>query len=474
MGNFSVPKPLVPVQSLFQPSNPPKPWTKSFYVCGHCKAIWAVASNPKDLINNQTPTPPGMKEALAPEATLDDLMQPLFAWAPIDEMTEHALWEIDYEPQELFDRLVEAWRHPACDVARQADILRQLTRLVRPNNSFHAERQQTRGWLLDDFRGFQVELTELEHVIGDPQGSWAPVRRYAQENLADLQSIRKHTNLLRGSEPPPIEPPPKEAPEPETRQLPFHATGAAPKAGLPGPMAVGVVNRMGHLLRHPLRFVPGVLFGWFFVERVGAQLSTDSRPLAMGFLFLVALVFPGAVVASNSGITSFPWWRVLWRRLSAMADYAMVGLGLALAVIAIVAFASLAGVDAVIWGPDVIGGITAGVSLLLLTRIWPFVVIPYMQAPEVDIPDPRSPGYWRHQAVWTAWKLTQPNGTFRRFTLPWMLAFGAAILATTAATSIGGAVGRSLVLYPIVLPALTALTWALVEQMAGGSHKGNS
>ena len=94
-----------------------------------------------------------------------------------------------------------------------------------------------------------------------------------------------------------------------------------------------------------------------------------------------------------------------------------------------------------------------------------------MQAPEADIPDPRSPGAWRHGSVCTTWKLTRTPGTFRHFTLPWMLALMASIAATVAATHLGGTAARSLLLYPVVLPGMTALTWVLGERMTSAAHR---
>lgn len=136
-------------------------WTKSFLACQSCDAIWAVSYNPKDMIYILTATPNGMVNALLPDASLDDLMAPLFAWAPVDEMTEHALWEMDYNPQNLYDKLVAAWRSSRIDTARRADILRQLGRLLTCQNQHHKKRRQKTGWLLVDDRDFTQDLEKF-------------------------------------------------------------------------------------------------------------------------------------------------------------------------------------------------------------------------------------------------------------------------------------------------------------------------
>lgn len=61
--------------------------------------------------------------------------------------------------------------------------------------------------------------------------------------------------------------------------------------------------------------------------------------------------------------------------------------------------------------------------------------------------------------------MTRHPGTLRHQTIPWFLALGAGVALATVATQLGGATGRSLVLYPIVLPVLAAFSWALIEPM---------
>lgn len=466
---------LQPMEVLYGTEDPGKPWTQCFRFCGRCEAIWAMSFNPKDGTYVQTPTPSGMKAALSPDASLADLMEPLFAWAPVDEMTERGLWEITYAPQELFDRLVAAWRHPEVDVARQSDILRQLARLVNGNNPRHVERRKKMGWLLEDFRGFEGELNTLEALMVDPEGVWSPTRYYSEQYLTSLQRSRVRPEVVKGA----VVPLAKE----EVKAGSTKSLGNFGEKGLLEPEVESPVNerevlealraatsmspfeRTRQLLRHPWRFGPGVLFAWVLVERVGAQVGPENRPPVMGFFFLMALVFPAVVVARSAGATSLPWWLLVWRRLSVVADYAMVGLGMAVLVFAVAGLLTAIGISSVLSGEGVARLVIGAVAFVGLLRLWPFVIVPYMQAPEADQSDPSSSGFWKKSSVSVAWKLTRRAGTFRRFTLPWFLAVGAGILVVSGATSLGGVIGRSLVLYPIVLPCLTAFTWTLVERI---------
>ncbi len=220
------------------------------------------------------------------------------------------------------------------------------------------------------------------------------------------------------------------------------------------------------LSKKPTRFLPDTLFAWLMVERIGSQLMPQQRPAVMGFFFLMALIFPGVAVARNAGRTRLPMWQGLWRRVSVIADYLMAVLLIAIMVFTAAAVASLLGVNEALSQPGVTR-ITIGAStLLVLLRLWPFFVLPYMQAPEHDTSDTRSPGFWKKPAISTAWVLARPRGTILRATLPWFVVTTVGILATLVATQTGGPIGRSLVLYPIIIPVLTAYTWALVESRA--------
>lgn len=457
---------LAPISTVFESSGLMKPWTKPFHVCVKCDAIWAVSFNPKDITYVQTRTPAKMKSALSPDATLEDLMVPLFAWAPVDEMTEYGLGEIDYDPQELFDRLVAAWRHPEIEVARQSDILRQLTRLSTAHNPIHAKQREAVGWLIEDFRGFEVELAELERVMPDPQGPWAPTRGFAERDLADLQRLRSQSNVLRGAEPPSLRSPPINA---LSQTCPPPSTAVEPPPAAIGivdeTVDVGVVERTRQLLRHPLEFGPGVLFAWLFVERIGSQVGPSSQPAVIGFFFAMALVFPGVVVARTAGATDMPWWLAVWRRVSVVADYLMFALIVFVIVLGAAGLATVAGIQARIAESDTAVLLISATTALVLIRLWPFMIVPYFQPIEADVPDTQAIGFWKHSAISTAWKLTRSKGTFRLQTLPWLAATLTAVALTVGATYWGGVVGRSLVLYPIVLPAMTAFTWALVEQL---------
>jgi hypothetical protein len=436
-------------------------WTRSFYACRECDAIWLLAFSPKELIYEQHPTPLGMSRALRPEATLDDVMRLLFAPQPVGGAVEEALWQLASEPQELWDRLLAAWRHPEVGVARRARILRQFGRLLRPENPHHRELMRRRGWLLDDLRGITTDLAELDSEMARENSPWRAFPD-APQDLATLRSRMAADGVLpreAGARPEPRCAPTPSPVEPAGRTL----TGQEPPAMQDHPQAAGsIATRTLQLLRPYWNYLPAILLGWLLVERVGGAVPEGHRWTVQGFFLSFVLVATGAGVTASARITGVGFWRTFLHRLSVIGEFLYVAV---LAFLAVLVYVALAmpfdpGLDHR-WHR--LG--MAAVALVPMTRLWPFWMIPFMQPVERDLKSAKSMGNYRRPALATAWRMTRHPGTLRQRTIPWFLALGAAVALTTVATQLGGATGRSLVLYPIVLPLLAAFSWALIEPM---------
>jgi len=393
-------------------------------------------------------------------------MGPLFAPAPVGSAAEEALWEIDYEPQELWDRLVDTWRRPGVERSRKAILLRQLGRLLRPANPHHRARMHQRGFLLHDLRGFDADLEGLEAELAREDGPWRAFPHAAQD-LATLRSrIAAEGVLPRESdgEREPAPPPP----EPPARPAGVTLAGLPPGAEWEGPEweqdteAESLGARTLELLRPWWNYLPAILLGWLMVELTGGRAPDGQRGMLQVFFLLFVLVATGAGATASAGISEVGLARTLLHRLSVIGEFLYLGL---LAFLMVLGYVALAmpfdpGLD----HPWHRFGIAVA-ALLPLARLWPFWMIPFMQPVERDLKRVESLGNYRRPAMATAWRMTREPGTLRTRTLPWLLAFGAALAMTALATHLGGAAGRSLVLYPLVLPTLAAFTWALIEPM---------
>ena len=455
----TIPPPFVPVSQRL--GRRTAAWTRRFHACRECDAIWLLAYSPKELTYEQTPTPLGMTRALRPEATLDEIMVPLFAPAPVGSATEGALWQLDYEPQELWDRLVGALRHPDAGVARQATILRQLGELLRPANPHHRERMRQRGWLLGDLHGIGADLDRLEAAMAQEDSRWQAFPD-ALQNLATLRRriaadgvLRRAAGGARESKPPPVAPPVQPAAVTLAGRSP-----AATKHSLPP--AESTAARTLQLLRPYWNYLPAIVLGWFLAELVPAGAPEDQRWMLRGFFLSFVLVATGTGATASAGISGVGLARTFVHRLSVIGEFLYVAVLAFLAIVAYVAVATA--FDPGLSHPAHRYGVTV-VALLPLVRLWPFLLIPFMQPVERDIKSAKQLGNYRRPALATAWRMTRQPGTFRQRTLPWFLAFGLTLGLSAAASALAGAVGRSLVLYPLALPVLTAFTWALIEPM---------
>ncbi|GJM09878.1 MAG: hypothetical protein DHS20C11_21540 [Lysobacteraceae bacterium] len=459
LGGRSTPAVLMPVAEHLGTGL--LPWTDPFYACRQCHSIWAVNFNAKDLIVEMTPTPPGMEQALRPGAKLDQVMVPLFAWAPVDEMTEIALWQTQYEPQRLMDRLVAAWHHPDVDFNRQLDILRQMARLVSCNNPYHLALQQQRGWLLESHRGFDQVATELEGNLGNSSGLWAHVPSYVHDNVETLQKKLAQPAVIQDL-------PPDAVVNPQSRAIPDPVEQASAEEQETADAAIEHIERtiggrFMQLLTPYWSFLPAIAGAWL-IERIIGNLPPDAQ--AGGSLLLVlVLVLNGVAVMKNAGVSEGSFGYLLWHRLSAIGDYLVFALLVAATVIASTALVAMFGLKVASLSPAwQVTGLVACVGLLLV-RFWPFWVIPYMQRVEDDVPSPRAYGITRRSALLTAWQLTGQATVFVRLTLPWLLLLSVAIAMTLVAFALTSDWARFGLIYAIILPAISAVTWALVERM---------
>jgi hypothetical protein len=219
------------------------------------------------------------------------------------------------------------------------------------------------------------------------------------------------------------------------------------------PIPDSLAGRILSLLKPWWNYLPAVVLGWVLVEAVGGNMSGGERWLTQAIFFCVVLVAAGAGATVSAGISEVGFWRTFIHRLSVLGEFLYMGI---LGFLAALVYLAMAAVfDSELSHPGHPFGVAAA-ALLPLTRFWPFWIIPFMQPVEHDIQMRHSLGNYRRPAMATAWRMTREQGTFRHRTLPWFLALGAALAVTTLATEWGGAVGRGLLLYPVVLPLFTA------------------
>jgi len=436
-------------------------WTRSFQVCESCEAVWALSYNPKDMIHELTATPDGMLDALNPEPNLEDLMVPLFAWAPIDEMTEQALWEVDYDPQNLYDKLVAAWRSSKIDTARRADILRQLRRLLTGQNQHHKKRREEKGWLLADDRHFTQELEKFDSSDEIWRG-----HAYIAEDYKTLLSklsgegVLKSRPLVKSTQPSAK----KKAKQPKkTVQVNRQEFESKPVIELTITEIPSLQKRIFELLNPAWMFLPAVIAAGF-IEFLVSQMPLKHQMSGYTLLGLV-LVLNGVAVMANSQITGLSYGRLVWNRLSALGDYLLFLVLYIVSTVFCFGLIGLFGVDATTSSETWKVSIAVFMFVFLQIRFWPFWLIPYMQSVESDIPSNDMLGNSKETALVSAWKLTKQDGSFLKHTLVWITAVVISIILLYIANHLGGQWGLGLTLYIIVLPVLTALTWALVEQL---------
>ena len=461
-----------------QLGRPAKAWTEPFYACLACDAIWLLSYDPKEMMYQQTPTPLGTTRALLPEAQIEELMPLLFAWAPIDECAERALRELDYSAQTLWDLLVAAWRHPDIERNRQADILRQLARLVHSSNPFH-QMQQTRvpsgQPLICDDRGFARDLIAVEQALVSPENPWRCFP-YIAEHAAVLRAYFTELHSLDDQHASPV---PASAIESETRQTPVTNRAADnqvddnnSESGAPihrgastsnnhDAAAQSCISRSLVLLMPYWNFLPAMLIGWFLVEIGGSNSDPDNRWLIHIFFGCIVFICTAAGVALNAGVSSVGLLRTIFFRLSELGSFLLIGILLMLIVSISIAVAHNLFPDLSTYAEHTI---LIMCTVIVLIRLWPFLMVSFMQDVAQDIPTPHAYGITRQPALATAWRLTRAPGNARRFSL-WLFAVCTGIGLTWLASQVLGKAGRSLILYPIVLPMLTAFTWALIEQI---------
>ena len=204
-----------------------------------------------------------------------------------------------------------------------------------------------------------------------------------------------------------------------------------------------------------------MLVGWFLVEIGGSNSDPDNRWLVQTFFGCIVFICTSAGVSLNAGVSSAGLLRTIFLRLSELGNYLLFGMLLTL-----IASISLAVAHHIFpaLGENADISILIICAILLLMRLWPFLLIPFMQDVAQDIPTPHAYGITRQPALATAWRLTRATGNVQRFSL-WLFAVCMGIGLTWLACLVLGTPGRSLILYPIVLPMLTTFTWALLEHI---------
>lgn len=467
----TIPASFVPVQEWVEWST--GNWTRAFYACRECEAIWALTFNRKDRMYDQTPVPAGMAQALRPDATWDDLMVPLLSWPPIIELTEEALWELDYEPQELWDRLIAAWRDPGIEPVQQSDMLRMLARLVQPANPRHRELLSERAWLIEDLRDFENDLDTLEQQMNCQGSEWwtrrpgGPRFPQAQVHLQALKHQLAYGGVVLGRElqPRKLHPPAQPVGLALSGQRPLDDEALeawyASRPSLP--------RRTLELLSPYWSFLPSVLIGWVLVEGTWGSEGDPARLMLRGFLLGLVLVFVGAGVAANAGISRHGIWKIALHRLGMSALYLVVALFWC--AVMFVYFLAIGAITSTPNQPLVMFG-AAAFSVWLMARIWPFWIVEFMQPIENDQEGRnRQLGSVRREALETARQLTRH---WRKHLFPttlWFVVTGGSLTLVVLGTHWWGDWVRIFLLYPFVLPILYAFTWALVEPLPDPEEK---
>ncbi len=452
------PRPFIPIERHL--GRPMLAWTKPFYACSECEAIWLLQSDPVSRRYHQHPTPRGMARALLPEASLDEVLIPLFSWAPINAVTETALQQISAPAQALWDRLIAAWRHPEVSPELQAIILRQLALLLQPEPEGGPPAPQR--WSLQDTGRFEKDLDKLRHSAR----AWGALTPDSKRHVEQLRRLLQMPGIIRSR------------PYGFGRHAPRSMTAEAAMPAVPGPKApipvsatlsgqgraddrhrASIARRVAALLWPYTSYLPAVLCGFLLVDAVGNSQGSSNNVIAAAFFCAVMLVCNGAAVARNSGISGAPLGQIIWYRMSAIGDYLLFAVMFMVLSIGLAAAGLLEGTQQALLSLGILLG-------ALMVRFWPFWIIPYLQPVERDLETPRAVGITRRSALRTAWQLTGEPGVLRNATLPW-LTFTAATGGLIAA--IDGLLGtgwRNFILYTAALPAWTCLTWALVERLS--------
>lgn len=222
-------------------------------------------------------------------------------------------------------------------------------------------------------------------------------------------------------------------------------------------------KRVFELLSPAWRFFPAV-FAAGFIEYLVSQMP-DKHQMGGYCLLGFVLILNGVAVMANSQITRLSYGRLVWNRLSALGDYLLFLVLYIIFTVIGFGMAGFLGFDASDASKTWNVLVAVFILVVLQIRFWPYWVVPYMQSVELDIPSHDMLGNTKETALVSAWKLTKQDGSFLNQTLVWFTAIGLSIVLLFFASQLGGQWGLGLTLYFIVLPFLTVLTWALVEQL---------
>lgn len=455
-GSVGVPDMLIPVSS--SKGKPVKFWTNGFQVCQECGSIWAIAVDVEGVMRVD-PTPIGMEQALDPEAGMNELMVPLFARKPVSAMVEEGLWELDFDPQDLFDRLVGIWRHPESSVDHKIRVLQLLRALLSAKHTGHRELMRTRGWLIENTHGFQRDLSDIEDMVvsGSFDGG-----RTSPDVLWDLEMVNyllTDPGVVRQTGPGFLL---MQGDSRNGTKSRSESTGMIFQSG------VNFLNafRMTSELLTPFRsFLPAILWGVALVEFAVHRMAPQMRSWAECFLLMVGFCWYGAAIARNADALTGSIVVAIWRRLSVIFEY--------LIFCSIVSLLSLAAVVLMIrselvpeeYSAQVTQAVSGVILALFALRCWPALVIPFRETSLYPEGSWSVSEGWRKSALIMAWKITGPFRVWSRFSTTWLVLVMAAGVAMWVVEQTFGYWLRTVFLYFLVLPTIFALSWAMVEEL---------
>jgi hypothetical protein len=187
-------------------------------------------------------------------------------------------------------------------------------------------------------------------------------------------------------------------------------------------------------------FVPGILSTWVLVEVVA---PASGRPMVViaPALFCLGLVGYAAAAARSAGRTEE---NVVWltiTRSSACLSY--LGLLLILAMVSVI----VAGVGLAAGAehdPLVLGiclGTWALGILLVCSRLWPGVVVPFLYGGDTRYSASARSTLWVGPGLPTAWRMTKAPGVLLRVSVPYLLVVALVAGAWGSARGLLGAAG---------------------------------
>jgi hypothetical protein len=172
--------------------------------------------------------------------------------------------------------------------------------------------------------------------------------------------------------------------------------------------------------RSYLQFLPAILVTWLLVEVVA---GASGRPMVViaPSLFCLGLVGYAAAAARAAGRSEE---NVVWltvTRASACVSYLgiLLVLGLVSLIVLGVAAALGAGHDPLVL--EIAVGVWAALVLLVCSRLWPGLVVPFLYGGRVRYSGSARSMLWVGPGLPTAWRMTATPGVLARVSAPYLL-----------------------------------------------------